>query len=214
MSTYRWSIVLLMIGWTHTVAAQPLTPVPEPAPSQKPLTPVPEPPPGATPYPVSSAPSPLGMERRGFVIGLAFGGGVAISSFNGANSYWGFGFEFMLGGMLTPNLAVVFDTSSLTRWIGYDQRLSVDTTMFALQYWAAPKIWVKVGGGFGFLAHANTWDAYVINSGVGGAIGAAIGYEVAQRRNFAVDVQFRYTGDFFEDLTVTGLSLLIGVNWY
>src|SRR5215831_15924137 len=103
-------ILLAIIGWADVALAQtppstppPLTPVPEPAPAA----------PGSTPvsvYPVSPTPMPPprkpGIDRRGLVVGFAAGGGWAGSSFNGANDFGGFGWEFHLGGMVHPIAAL------------------------------------------------------------------------------------------------------------
>jgi hypothetical protein len=208
--------VLATIGWTSTAAAQgtpqPLQPVPEP-PTLSPVPPPPPPPPGGmySPPPVPARPP---FERRGFVVGFAVGGGYEWSSFDGANAFGGLAFEFHLGGMLTPMLAAMVDFGTISRWIGYSDRLSVNSTMFALQFWPHKQVWLKLGGGIGYLAHANTWDGYLITSGVGGMLGGAVGVELLQQRNFAVDLQVRYTADFFENLTASGVAFMLGVSWY
>jgi hypothetical protein len=66
--------------------------------------------------------------------------------------------------MIQRTIAVVIDFSSLTRWIGYDQSVAVQATMFDLQFWPAGKLWLKAGGGFGFLSYASSWDGYIIDS--------------------------------------------------
>ena len=207
MSKLAYTVALTALGWTGIAAAQSVPPA-EPVP----LTPVPEP--ELSPYPPPAPPATPPFTRGGFILGFGLGGGLALSSYEGADDFGGFAWEFHLGGMIQPTLAVVIDFSSLTRWIGYDQSVAVQATMFDLQFWPAGKLWLKAGGGFGFLSYASSWDGYIIDSGVGGTVGVAVGFELLQKRNMAIDLQARYTGSFFEDLTVTGFSLMVGASWY
>src|SRR5688572_28023557 len=93
--------VLLMAG---VATAQPGQPPPPP------------PPPGGSPYyappPVQAPP----QGRQGFLIGFGIGGGEIISSdCEDCESLAGFAFDFSIGGMLNPNLGIMYDAFGVIR---------------------------------------------------------------------------------------------------
>ena len=199
---------------TLTPVPEPQPPAPQPAPPTEPppvLTPVPEPPPGT--YPTGLVPG-TGVERRGLMLGLGFGGGWVHPTSNLADDYWGFATEFHIGGMINPRLAILFNTSSIYRWVGYDTTVWLHTDAFCLQFWAHDRVYLRAGGGFAFLQAADNWDGFLIDAGMGGSIAAGIGVELMQQRFFVVDLQVRYQGTWFDDIDTHGVTMFIGLNWY
>lgn len=160
-------------------------------------------------------PRPPGLYRGGWVLGFALGAGRAGASCDGCDSYGGFAGEFHIGAMVTPQLALEGDFSSIIRSVGYDQSLSLNNGYFAAQFWPAPIVWIKGGIGLGFLSFDDFWNGYSIQSHTGGSLMFAVGVEVLQSSNFALDVQLRLSGTRFDDQnTVNSVALMIGANWY
>src|SRR5215510_5588469 len=160
-------------------------------------------------------PRPPGLYRGGLVLGFALGGGRAGASCNGCDSYGGLAGEFHIGGMVTPQLAIEGDFAMIVCSVGYDQTLSLNTGYVAAQLWAAPIFWIKGGIGLGILSFEDYWNAYSIQSHTGGSLMFALGVEVLQSYNFALDVQLRVSGTRFdENNTVNSVAIMVGANWY
>ena len=60
----------------------------------------------------------------------------------------------------------------------------------AVQYWATPILWLK--GGIGFAQLSTGYDGEAVPDENGPGIIGAIGVEVLQAYNFALDLQFRW----------------------
>ena len=164
--------------------------------------------------PASTPQAPPGEERKGFIVGFSLGGGFAQSSIEAADDFGGFAFQFHLGGMITHRAALVMDVSSLRRTVFSDRAVAIQSTLFAGQIWPLEQLWVKAGVGLAFLSYIDQWDDYVVDEGVGASIGVAVGYEIFQMRSMVIDLQARWTGSFYDNLTVNGISLLAGISWY
>ena len=205
-------LAMALVATMKTATAQTLTPVPEPQQPPPVLTPVPEPPPGT--YAQPGLVPGMGVERIGLTIGIGFGGGWIWPSNSLADDFGGFATEFHIGGMINPKLAVLFNTQSIYRWVGYDTTVWLGSEIFALQYWVHDRVYIRAGGGFAFLTAADNWNGFVIDAGLGGSVGAGIGVELVQQRFMTVDFQVRYTGNFFEDINTQGVLMYVGVNWY
>jgi hypothetical protein len=98
------------------------------------------------------------------MLGLGFGGGWVHPTSNLADDYWGFATEFHIGGMINPRLAILFNTSSIYRWVGYDTTVWLHTDAFCLQFWVHDKVYLRAGGGFAFLQAADNWDGFLIDA--------------------------------------------------
>jgi hypothetical protein len=160
-------------------------------------------------------PRPPGLYRSGLVLGVALGGGRAGASCDGCDSYGGFAGEFHIGGMVSPQLALEGDFSTIIRSVGYNQTISYNNGYLAAQFWAIPIFWIKGGIGVGFLSFDDNWTGYSIQSKTGGSLMFALGVEVLQTPSFALDVQLRFAGTRFdENNTVNSVAIMVGANWY
>jgi hypothetical protein len=174
------------------------------------------PPPGYGGYPPPPPPPRYryGMYRQGLIFGAALGFGQndasACDICGGALA-----FEFHIGGMVTPQLALVGDF-----WFNDHPIANSDSSMvhsiytFAIQYWPISQLWLKggIGGGNVDITSATVGET----SGENGlAIMGAGGFEMLQAGNFALDLQLRVGHGFYsQGGDVTSWALMIGTNWY
>lgn len=177
----------------------------------------PPPPPPGQPYGYGyQPPPPPGPQRDGLTLGLGIGGG-AISCEECDDALEGVALEFHIGGMLTPQLALMFDASIIIHEIENSNGASIQqyVNVGAVQFWITPRFWLKGGLGLGRLSVTDEEGYAVFESETGGAILAGGGVELYQNSSFALDLQLRFAAVNYEDAeTLTNTSLLIGVNWY
>jgi len=164
------------------------------------------------------------LERSGFIFGFSAGAGVVSLSDNEA------GFDQAEGGITFPSLKLGWMVSERTAIVAVvpgmiyneDQKdRSFESIIPSVQYWAGDRFWLSGGVGMGMDMPAfyeadnfadGKWD-------FGCAATAAIGYEIVQRKKFALDLQSRvhvariFTG---EDQTRDGAAFSVGLgcNWY
>jgi hypothetical protein len=173
----------------------------------------PPPPPGYGPPPAHHAPPPPGIHRSGFIIGFSLGGGSMIPDCSECDSLNGPAFAIHLGGMVAPNLALMWDGSGVAKHDEYiDATLVNAVNTFAVQYWPTSMVWIKGGIGFGRLTLSSRSDR--LESDTKPAVLAAAGVEVLQTRSFALDLSVRLVPVFYDDFTLTNASLNLGFNWY
>jgi hypothetical protein len=166
-------------------------------------------------YPPPPPPRHYGMYRDGLVLGFALGGG-GISASNCAPGFCGGAIsgEFHVGGMMAPNLALLFDLWGNAKGIdGTDGSFSQTFWSAALQYWPANIFWVK--GGLG-IAHvqisSNSQGLLDDETALGLMLGA--GVEVLQAGNMALDLQFRFGHGFYDGGGLNNYAFLVGLSWY
>lgn len=172
-------------------------------------------PPGYPP-PAYYPPPPVGRPYRdGLIFGLSLGFG-GLNAEGCAPGYCGaaFALQFHLGGMLRPNMALMFDS-----WVNAhavansDESTSNWLNVAALQFWLTNNLWLK--GGIGLGTSRRTSESFgTLDSTTAFAAMGAIGLEIVQATNFALDLQFRAGNVFHDDGDVTNLAFLIGFNWY
>jgi hypothetical protein len=159
------------------------------------------------------APAPDRIRRSGLTLGFGIGPG-RISG--GGSSDGGFAFDFHIGGMLAPDLALVFDYSGVQRNLNdFQDREEHSIATVALQHFLMRLLWVKAGVGFGTLSVVNAYGYAGSYSESSLAATLAAGVEVLQTTGgFAIDVQARMAGSRYNDTTVTNGALMLGFNWY
>lgn len=159
----------------------------------------------------------VGIQRQGFLIGFSLGGGsMTDSSCDGGDcEISGGAADVHLGGMITPQLGLMVDSSGVTHSDG-DYTLSHNVVTVAAQYWLTPRFWIKAGLGNGRLSVSVEGDGYKSewNSAWGVGALAAAGYELYQGKTFALDVQLRGAATTYEDYQLNNGSLSLGFNWY
>jgi hypothetical protein len=144
-----------------------------------------------------------GVQRSGFLIGFAIGGGEV--SCDGCDSQSGPAVDIHLGAMVGEKAAVMFDGSGIA--ISDNSQTSVVDTV-AIQYWVADKIWLKGGVGLGSLS----CDGCQSETGFG-FMGAA-GFELLQKGKFALDLQARFASAKYDEGRINQFSAMVGLNWY
>jgi hypothetical protein len=170
--------------------------------------PPPPPPPG---YYVQPAPIE-GPQRSGFLIGFSLGGGtITCDDCDGLN---GVALDIHLGGMLAPNLALMFDGMGVAHSLEEGGNLIHVVDTLAAQYWVTPQLWLKGGIGIGRLTVNDENGEELLASETGGAAMVGLGYELTHGQHFALDVQLRGAVARYDDADIRMGSLSLGFNWY
>jgi hypothetical protein len=166
------------------------------------------------------APPPPPAYRSGFVIGGAIGVG-GISSNDCPACGGGFAWEGHIGGLLTPEFALMADFSGVVRayddTLGNTQTLSNSLFAVAAQYWLLPRLWIKGGIGDAHIDLTTTdYNGFVYGSGSEDALGFLVagGVELISARTFALDLQLRFMHGNYSGEGASNLGLLVGLNWY
>jgi hypothetical protein len=166
--------------------------------------------PAAAPYAAPPAPP---AQRDGFLVGFSIGAG---SMFAEDESLNGVAFDFSIGGMLNPKLAIMYDASAVMHpedvGNGESYVFTSSFNTIALQSWVAPKVWLKGGLGFARVFVSGDGESETLENALG--ITGAAGYEIVQSRNFALDASVRLASGFYEGVTLHNASLLVGFHWY
>ena len=176
--------------------------------------PPPPPPSGYPPPPPAQPPEPDGIHRSGFIIGFSLGwGSISCSSCPDGDSLSGAAVDIHLGGMLAPNVALMFDGSGIGHTIDGSGTLTHVVDTLAVQVWASERFWLKAGVGVGRLSLSDN-GSEALHSETRAAGMVAIGLELFQGRSSALDVQLRGAATSFSDGTLTNSSIHIGYSWY
>jgi hypothetical protein len=130
-------------------------------------------------------------------------------------------FDFHIGGMLNPRLAIMFEAQGNAQTVAENNfgatSLVQASAMVAGQYWLTPQLWIKGGIGGANLGYSydngnQTTDSKPIE---GGAVMGAIGYEIMSARTFAIDAQARMiVGTYQDGQDLSSGSLGVGFNWF
>jgi hypothetical protein len=168
-------------------------------------------------YPPPPPPPAYGVYRQGLVLGFGLGFGALSAEGCGDVCGGAFSAEGHIGGMLNPQLALVFDA-----WTTVHPIPNTDTdttnTLFtgALQFWVTPIFWLKGGVGLGY-THQDSANFGQLTSATGTALMGAGGIEILQRWNFALDLQARLGHTFYSQADggdVNTFAFMVGFNWY
>ena len=159
-------------------------------------------------------PPQRGLYRSGLVFGFGVGAG-AITASDCSNCGGGAGgLEIHLGGMVTPRLAVMAELWSLLRPLGGGVTLSNTIFSGALQYWATDQFWLKGGLGSGTVDLSDDYSGATFDSETAFAMSGALGFEVLQMYNFALDLQLRLAHVFYASGGANNIAFMVGFNWY
>jgi hypothetical protein len=168
------------------------------------------------------------ISRKGFVFGISVGAAHSTLWFPvKSQNDPGFALDAKLGYMLKPNLALLLTTNvSVYDYSGFGRNRKRDFGILApaLQYWLNDRFWILGGVGLGG-DNPVFWDIknpdndpletkYYPGLGVVGVIG----YEIYQRKSFAIDLKAKatYRNVQLQEGRTNGLSfaVLLGVNLY
>lgn len=162
-------------------------------------------------------PPPQGIQRGGLVLGGSIGlGGIYFGDCEDCDGLGGLALQGHIGGMVAPNVAIVFDASTVIHPFEDGGALMSHAWLGAIRIWLTDNLWLSGGLGLGLVEEDDDVGYLVArtDTGFAGMVGAGI--ELLQTYNFALDLQVRATGARFsdEEITVTNLSVLLGFNWY
>lgn len=165
------------------------------------------------------------IERKGFVIGFGLGGGVISISdsdqevpFDEAQ----FGGSFpnlKVGWMVNDRLAIL----GMYAGMGYEYEgkdRTFDAFMPSVQYWVRDRWWVNAGAGLAMDFPAFYEDNIEDEDwNFGGAVSLSTGYELIQKKKFALDLQTQLQMGWSnlgndKDRDVVVFSIGLGFNWY
>jgi hypothetical protein len=158
---------------------------------------------------------PPSSYRSGLVIGGSIGfGGLTADACDICGG--GLSLEGHIGGMLNPQLALMFDVWTVIHPIS-NSNDDMTSTLYtgALQLWLTPILWLKGGAGLGNTTVGNNLDGFA--GATGFALMGGAGVELVQRGPFALDLQGRVGHTFIADIDggpVTQYAFMIGFNWY
>src|SRR5688572_30434999 len=105
-------------------------------------------------YPGAPPPPPRTTLRSGFIFGGGIGlGAISFTDCEDCEVLGGLGLQFHLGGMLAPNLALMFDGATVLHPLddeeGNGTTLASNTGMAVLRGWLARVFWLEAGLGVG-----------------------------------------------------------------
>lgn len=181
-------------------------------------------PPSAQPAPPPPAEPAPGIYRSGWYFGVSVGGGgISFQDRDGnrSESLGAIMGDIYFGGMVTPQLGIQLELWGALHdydpyeFQGYETaQLALGNAGIAAKYWATPKLWLKLG--LGTASQEFQLDGETVDTVKGSSFLAGIGYELWQRGNMAIDVQFSTTMTSYEqgaaDSTVSGIKF--GMSWY
>ncbi len=165
------------------------------------------------------------IERKGFVFGFGVGGGVISISDSGQEEPFSeaqFGGSFpnlKIGWMVNDRLAILGLYSGLS-YEYQDKDRTFDAFMPSVQYWLQNRWWVNAGAGLAMDFPAIYEDNIKHEDwNFGGAVAFSTGYELVQKKKFALDLQTQVMMgwsnlDNGDDRDAVVLSIGIGFNWY
>lgn len=172
------------------------------------------------------APPPYDPTRRGLTLGFGVHLGGMDSDSNLTECFdcdyepIAGGFDFHIGGMINPQMAILGEIFWHAQAIDADgfNWLSQTMVMAALQFWVTPQLWIKGGLGVASLQSHFEDDFESVDEEIdtGAAVMGAAGFEVLSSPWFAVDLQVRLASGSYEgiDEQVNVGTLGVGVNWY
>ncbi len=167
-------------------------------------------------------PPPPGVDRRGFTIGFSIGAGSfsAVPDDDGQREFRleGAGVELHLGGMVTREMAILFDIWGVGGDVNDYESVFHNIGTVALRYWAMPKLWLQGGVGWSNFSYSirdcpSNADCSE-TSETGGAAMVAAGFELVQTRSFALDLSLRLGVGAYDGGSVNQASVQLGFNWY
>ncbi|HEY0189998.1 MAG TPA: hypothetical protein VGC42_02675 [Kofleriaceae bacterium] len=159
--------------------------------------------------------------RQGFVLGASLdGGNLGCQTKSGDDCGNGLhaagGFSVHIGGMVTPELAILGEVWGMSH-SDDDVTASQVIGTVNVRGWVAPRLWLQ--GGLGTARSKITADAgpimaHAMSSTVP-AFAAAIGLELVQTRQFGLDVELRGGSGFYrDDVRVYNAALGVGATFF
>jgi len=160
---------------------------------------------------------PPGIHRYGLVAGFGVGGGViGLSNCTGCDSWGTLTLQGEIGGMVAPNVAILFDYTGNFHSFGGGDSMTNSIIDGAVRFFFGRIFWIEGGLGIGELTF-DYGDGTYDTSGWGIAGMGAFGIEVLQTPRFALDISARIAGERIStnpDQSIGSFNLLVGFHWY
>jgi hypothetical protein len=162
-------------------------------------------------------PPPPGIQRYGLVVGGSIGpGAFNFSDCNGCEALGALALQAEIGGMVAPNVALLFDWTGHIHPFGDGSVLSSNIFDGAVRVFLGRIFWLEGGVG---VAYVNETDefGFTLSQGWGFGLMGAAGVEVLQTTHFALDIQVRLSGGrVYSDpnVNVGNIAALLGAHWY
>ena len=168
------------------------------------------------------------IKRKGIVFGTSYGFGSIFQSFpNKKQNDVDLALELKLGYMLQSNLALLISSNvSVYNYSGFGRNRKRDFGILApsVQYWINNKLWILGGIGLGGdnpvfwdIKNPDT-DSLETKYYSGSGLVTAVGYEIYQKSNFALDLKIKvsYRNVEMQEGKTDGLAvaILLGINFY
>ena len=221
-------VAAAMLASSAVALAQTVQPIAAPPPNSMPPPAYPSAGYGPPPPPPAYMVAPQYTERRGFTVGLSFGvGGMgtetgAIDCFDCEGDPLAGGVTAHIGYMISPRLSLLLE------WSGSFKNLdAVGAEMFiqsqgliGAQYWLTPKLWLKggLGASYASVSYDDGWAQQDVGVAEGGALAAAIGYEILSGPRFAIDLQARLGVGLYESFNyrdqIESGHIGVGFSWF
>ncbi len=164
-------------------------------------------------------PPPPGVLRSGMILGASLGfGGIFPADCDDCDGLGSFALQGHIGGMIAPQLAVMFDAGALFHPFEDDSLLTSSTFLGVLRGWLGRVIWLEAGLGLGYLQATDESGYFIVEERTGLAALIGAGIEVLQTPSFALDLQVRLSGARYSSegdaFGITNLAVMIGFNFY
>jgi hypothetical protein len=160
---------------------------------------------------------PPGIHRSGLVAGFGVGGGaLGLSNCDGCGSWGTLALQGEIGGMVAPNVAILFDYTGNFHSFGGGDSMTNSIVDGAVRFFFGRIFWIEGGLGIGELTFDYS-DGTYDTSGWGFAAMGAFGIEVLQTPRFALDLSARIAGERIStnpDQSIGSFNLMVGFHWY
>lgn len=186
----------------------------------------PGPPPSGQGYYGTPPGGPAFPMRNGLTLGMSLGIGDMsaesgpIECFDCSYNPGAVAFDFHIGGMLNPRLALLFELWFAGKTLDSvgNELLLQTMAMAAAQTWVTPRLWLKGGLGLAHLSYSYDDGYYADEEPIadGVAVMGAVGYDILVGPRFALDLQLRLgvgSYDGIGDSIQTGV-FGVGFSWY
>lgn len=160
---------------------------------------------------------PPGIHRYGLVAGFGVGGGaLGLSNCDGCDSWGVLSLQGEIGGMVAPNVAILFDYTGSFHSFGNGDTMENNIIDGAVRFFFGRIFWIEGGLGIGELT-IDYGDGFRDSSDWGFALMGAFGIEVVQTPRFALDLSARIAGERISsnpNQSIGSFNLMVGFHWY
>jgi hypothetical protein len=147
---------------------------------------------------------------------LSVAGGVTALDTSGADALVGGGIALAAGIRLHRRVALVFDLGMMAQSDGLGdsgRRGGLQTVGLQFSPWS--RLWLRAGGGVGWLTYSGGTDDAYHRNGLGPAALVAVGVQLLARPDWSLDVQLRSAAmSHYAETAVVTHGVLVGASWH